>query len=186
MENLTRFDTSGSAQRLRALVGLFSQGPLSLTVVVQSDDTPVDYRPRSLARFFAQIGKTFDWVLNPGRGNLEPIEACCGIDREKRTAGMCCFRISQNVATGEILLALAAIGYRPAVHEELWAFSVKHPDVQTGSTVVALGSVQKIGHSINVAQLVNDMRGRGFVLDFDGPDRVWSADHYTFLAVPIG
>lgn len=68
-----------------------------------------------------------------------PHASCAGIDRTPCEQVMLVKHFDRKIAGEEAIAEMGKLGYRPAIHLEMYAFAKSHPDFQPRYSLVALG-----------------------------------------------
>ncbi len=147
---------------------------------INSFKTVVDYvQPPFpvLDQKFRRVAKGY------GLKRFVPIEECKGVVTKARSVSFVCLRMVGKVGYRAVLAEMERRGLRPALYEELLAFSDAHPNEAVKSDIVALGSLLDVeydgDHDDCVAVLKGGERGLELELDFTWDD--WH-EGYCFLA----
>lgn len=69
-------------------------------------------------------------------------------------------KFGKSISSEDAIKELEIQGLRPATATELLLFGIQYPEVQRTETVVALGTVRRVGDDRRVAYLYGDSSGR--------------------------
>lgn len=127
----------------------------------------------------------FDFADEKFRGaTLENVGPCKSISREKRVVHFKYFSNRRAAITKDLLAEMDKRGLRPAIYEELVAFSKRYPSEQRKYPIIALGSVfRRMGGYLNVPSL-EEKKGYRYLCLCRGWDDCWNGNDCRFLAVP--
>ncbi|MDP1688726.1 MAG: hypothetical protein Q8L47_01170 [bacterium] len=117
----------------------------------------------------------YDWINSDITSENFPITAHGKVEIVAEV-----IHLNREVSSDEAIAELEHIGYRPGTLPELLAFGEKHPNVQRGFPIVALGSVSRVEGGRLVACLWSN--GSKRKLNLHWFDNRWYAN-YRFLAV---
>lgn len=133
----TSAEGKSKANRLAAQIAAILVG--IITTVSAIFDVLVDYTTPA----FETLQAWFVGYIDPAYRDIvfEPIPACKDVSRVNGKIEAVLVHLGRNVSNESVLAELDRLGYRPALYEELVAFSRTNPAMGLEYPVVALGSV---------------------------------------------
>ena len=143
---------TGNIEPARKLISLFRKKEKELGKGINPfwDKVDVSYQMPS----FEKLNKRFPLYVDPifGTRPFVPIDSCKHISREPRKIRFECFQMDKSTTVHEVLAEMEKRGYRPALLEELFAFteSYSHSE-RMPRQLTALGSVWPVPHTLDTS-----------------------------------